>query len=75
MILLHRLKGQEFWINHRHIETVEQHHDTTITLINEHRYIVRENPEEIAKKIQAFETNAENPETFTKNAKKNEGKK
>lgn len=55
MIELHRLNGSAFFLNHRHIETLEASPDTVITLINEHKYIVREKPPEIALKITAFE--------------------
>ncbi len=55
MICLHRLKGEEFWVNHRLIETVESNPDTVITLSNDHRYIVRESPQEISRMIQDFE--------------------
>lgn len=47
MIELHRLNKKPFFLNHRHIETVEAHPDTTITLTNEKRYVVRETPEEV----------------------------
>ncbi len=55
MICLHRLRGQEFWINHRHIEYLEKKPDTVITLINEHRYVVKETPEEICDLVRVFE--------------------
>ncbi len=57
MIQVHRIKGEPFWINHRKIELIEQHHDTIITLGNEHRFIVKENPKEIIDLIQKFEAN------------------
>jgi flagellar protein FlbD len=55
MILLHRLKGEEFHLNHRLIETVECIPDTVITLTNERKYLVREKPEEIFQLIQDYE--------------------
>lgn len=55
MIELHRLNGSPFYLNHRHIETLDSNPDTVITLINEHKYIVREKPSMIATKIAAFE--------------------
>ncbi|MEQ9365483.1 MAG: flagellar FlbD family protein, partial [Leptospirales bacterium] len=44
MIALHRLKGEEFLLNHRLIETIERSPDTLITLTNERKYLVREKP-------------------------------
>ncbi|MEQ8351145.1 MAG: flagellar FlbD family protein [Leptospiraceae bacterium] len=55
MICLHRLNKTELYINHRLIETVEQHPDTVVTLSTERKFIVRESPEEIADKIAEFE--------------------
>ena len=55
LIRLNRLKGEEFWLNHRMIETVEVRPDTVIVLSNEHKYVVQQKPEEIRKIIQAFE--------------------
>jgi flagellar protein FlbD len=47
MIILHRLNGQEFVLNASQIETVEAKPDTTITLINEKMYIVKESLREV----------------------------
>ena len=55
MICLHRLRGEEFWLNHRLIQAVEATPDTVIQLANEHKYVVRESPEEIRELIQEFE--------------------
>lgn len=55
MICLHRLKGEEFWLNHRIIETIEARPDTIVTLTNEHKYVVNEKPVEIREMIQKFE--------------------
>ena len=55
MIVLHRLKGEEFLLNHRLIETVERIPDTVITLTNERKYLVREKPEEVLELIQDYE--------------------
>ena len=56
MICVHRLKGAEFWINHRLIETVQTAPDTIVTLSNEHRYVIREGPDELRKLIWDFES-------------------
>ncbi len=55
MICLHRLKGEEFFLNHRHIETIEKTPDTVITLVNEHKYLVCESADQIRALIQGFE--------------------
>lgn len=55
MIALHRLKGEEFYLNHRLIETIERSPDTIITLTNERKYLVRENPEEVIELIKLYE--------------------
>ncbi|MBI3395268.1 MAG: flagellar FlbD family protein [Spirochaetia bacterium] len=54
MIELHRLNDTVFYLNHRHIETMEALPDTVIMLTNERRYICKEKPEEIAQKIVDF---------------------
>jgi flagellar protein FlbD len=62
MIVLHKLNGDEFVLNANHIELVEEKPDTTITLINDKIYIVKERKEEVVKlaieyynKIQSYE--------------------
>lgn len=55
MILLHRLKGEEFYLNHHLIETVERVPDTMIVLTNERRYTVKESPDEIIDLIAGYE--------------------
>lgn len=54
MILLHRLNGSEFIINDQQIETIESTPDTVITLINDHKYIVREPAAEVLNLVVAF---------------------
>jgi flagellar protein FlbD len=51
MIVLHRLNGDEFILNDRHIETIEEKPDTVITLTNEKKYVVSESRDEIIKKV------------------------
>jgi flagellar protein FlbD len=62
MIILHKLNGDEFVLNANHIELIEEKPDTTITLINEKMYIVKERKEEVVRlaieynnKIQSYE--------------------
>jgi flagellar protein FlbD len=54
VILLHRLNGAPFFLNHRHIETIESTPDTILTLTNEHKYLVREGPEQIRLLIEEY---------------------
>lgn len=56
MIELHRLNGSAFFLNHRQIELIESNPDTLITLHNDRKYIVKEKPIEISKKIIQFES-------------------
>ena len=50
MIILHKLNGDEIVLNAVQIEVVEKKPDTTITLINEKKYIVKESMEEVIEK-------------------------
>jgi flagellar protein FlbD len=54
MIELTRMGGGPFVVNADQIETVEATPDTVITLVNGHRYIVRESPVEIVARATAF---------------------
>ncbi len=51
MITLHRLNGDQFNLNANKIETIEEKPDTTITLTNERKYIVKESMDEVLQKI------------------------
>ena len=51
MIRLTRLNGDEFYLNAELIETVEARPDTTITLLNGDRFIVREPVEEVVDRV------------------------
>jgi len=55
MIEVHRLNNSAFYINHNLIELVEALPDTVITLTTEKKYIVKESPEDITRKIIEFE--------------------
>lgn len=54
VIKLTRLNDKQFWLNYRHIELVESHPDTVVTLTNDHKYIVKESPEQITEQILAY---------------------
>ena len=51
MIKLRRLNGKEFVLNAELIETIEKTPDTVITLINEHKYVVEDDVDEIIGKV------------------------
>ncbi|HNY38625.1 MAG TPA: flagellar FlbD family protein [Petrotogaceae bacterium] len=51
MITVTRLNNEVFVINSELIEKLEAKPDTTITLLNGHVYIVKENVEEVIKKV------------------------
>ncbi|WP_226665686.1 flagellar FlbD family protein [Metabacillus litoralis] len=54
MIQLTRLNGKSFSLNALFIEVVESFPDTTITLTNSHKYVVKESEQEVCKKIELF---------------------
>lgn len=54
MIVLHKMNGEEFILNANHIETIESKPDTTITLINEKKYLVKETKDEVLLKIYEY---------------------
>jgi flagellar protein FlbD len=58
MIELTRLKGAKFALNSEQIETIEETPDTVITLLNGHKYVVRERTREVISLIEAFGRNS-----------------
>lgn len=54
MIILHKLNGDEFALNPNHIEVIEARPDSTITLSNEKKYLVKEPVEEIIEKVKEY---------------------
>ena len=61
MIELTKLKGEKFALNDEHIVTMEETPDTVVTLMNGHRYIVKESMREIISLIEAFRRNYTGP--------------
>ncbi|MDR3332146.1 MAG: flagellar FlbD family protein [Synergistaceae bacterium] len=61
MIELTRMKGEKFALNSDHIETIEETPDTVLTLLNGHKYLVRESVQEIIKRIEIFRENCSGP--------------
>lgn len=57
MIKLTRLNGKEFVINADLIETIEATPDTVITLINEHKYIVKESVDDVIRRVIEYKRN------------------
>ncbi len=58
MIKLTRLNGEEFVINGDLIEIVDANPDTVITLINEHKFVVREKIDEVIDKVIEYKRQA-----------------
>ena len=54
MIKVSRLNGKPFIINALYIETIESFPDTTITLTNGNKYIVKEKEQHVLELIQKF---------------------
>jgi len=54
VIKVSRLNGKPFIINALYIETIESFPDTTITLTNGSKYIVKETEEKVLEMIQKF---------------------
>ena len=61
MIELTKLKGVKFALNSEQIETIEETPATVITLLNGHKYVVREKTGEIISLIEAFGRNSSPP--------------
>ncbi len=57
------MNGDEFLLNSNHIETVEAKPDTTITMTNERKYLVKESVDEILEKIRIYQRSLFFPET------------
>jgi flagellar protein FlbD len=58
MIELTRLKGAKFALNSDQIETAEETPDTVVTMLNGHKYVVRESVGEIISRIESFRRNS-----------------
>ena len=54
MILLHRLKGEEFFLNADLIESIEALPDTAVTLVDGRRFVVAERPEDVVALVTTF---------------------
>lgn len=54
MIVVTRLNGSELVVNADMIETLEATPDTVMTLVNEHKWVIRESVEEIVERVVAY---------------------
>ncbi len=54
MIKVHRLNGEEFMLNERHIEIMEELPDTVVTLTNDRKYVLKESVAEILGLIREY---------------------
>ncbi|WP_285604792.1 flagellar FlbD family protein [Bacillus sp. YKCMOAS1] len=54
MIEVTRLNGKRFMLNALHIEQIESFPDTTITLANGKKFVVKEDEEQLQEKIISF---------------------
>ncbi|MCQ6274101.1 flagellar FlbD family protein [Bacillus sp. V3B] len=54
MIKVSRLNGKSFIINALYIETIESFPDTTITMTNGNKYVIKEKEEKVLELILAF---------------------
>lgn len=64
MIELTRLNNMKFAVNCDHIETVEANPDTVITMMNGHKYVVRESVSDIIEQIKRFRRSYSLPEVL-----------
>ena len=54
MILVHRLRGEELFVNADLIESLEATPDTVLTLVDGRRVFVEERPEVVVDRVVAF---------------------
>ncbi|HHC08777.1 MAG TPA: endoflagellar protein [Actinobacteria bacterium] len=54
MIVVHRLRGEEMFLNADLIESIERTPDTVVTLIDGRRIVVSDDPDDIARRVVAY---------------------
>ena len=64
MIELTRIKGERFALNSDQIEMMEQTPDTVITMLNGHKYVVKEPVAKVISLIETFKRNCNRPMTL-----------
>jgi len=62
MIRITRFNGTKFYLNADLVQTVEGTPDTVITLTNNVKIVVKEQPEEVVEKIIAYQRLVQNPQ-------------
>jgi flagellar protein FlbD len=61
MIELTRIRGEKFAVNSDQIEIIEETPDTVVTMLNGHKYLVKEPVQEIIARIESFRRNSSRP--------------
>ena len=54
MLSVTRLDGKTYWLNPHMIESMEQTPDLTVSLLSGKKVVIRDEPEEVIKKIIAY---------------------
>ena len=54
MILVHRLRGEPFFLNADLIQTIETMPDTVITLIDARRIVVSDDPGDVVERVRQY---------------------
>jgi flagellar protein FlbD len=54
MIAVTRLDGTSMWLNSELVEWIEQTPDTLVGLVNGERFMIRESPEEVLRRVVDF---------------------
>lgn len=54
MIIVHRLKGEQFFLNADLVESIESTPDTVVTLVDGRRMVVADTPQEITQRVVEF---------------------
>jgi flagellar protein FlbD len=71
MISVTKINGSRVYLNAELIETVEATPDTVITLMNDRKFIVRENAEEIIERVIEYQRKVHQPFTVDHPKKEN----
>jgi flagellar protein FlbD len=61
MISVTKINGSRIYLNAELIETIEATPDTVITLMNDRKFIVRENAEEITERVIDYQRKVHQP--------------
>lgn len=61
MIELTKIRGEKFALNSDQIESLEETPDTIITMLNGHKYVVKESVSEVISMVESFRRNSSRP--------------